>query len=137
MNATKLLNAATFNWKTNLVGIAGVVLGVIQGLSNDTTLSQLFHDGRFGMLLLVALLGFVSKDGDAHGTPSAPISVPAAAKIAEVAATTPTPRSYVGAAIPNWPKMFAALPGDPTEFGGLDPTGKYTKRMGVYEQTTV
>ena len=119
----KLVAAATFNWRTNLIGVAGVVLGVIQGLSNDTTLNQLFHDGRFGMLLLIGLLGFVAKNGSSHGTAEAPISVPQAQAIAAVAATVAPSSAYVGGAVPGATDLFIALPEDLTPVGQVVAVG--------------
>jgi hypothetical protein len=64
------------NWKTNLVGIASVVVGVVQASAYKGDFAAAFKDKGVQMSIVVAVLGFVSKDwnttGGSVGQPSTP-----------------------------------------------------------------
>ena len=129
---------ALFSWKTSLVGLLSGIYAIAQPFINkDTTFIQLIHDQTFILALVGAAIGFLSKDATAHGTPSAPISPVAAEKTAAIAATIPTPGSFVGAAVPGSSHLYLALPDDPTPVGQTVEVGgaKYLKVTAAwYEQ---
>lgn len=122
------LQKLTFSWRTTLLGLASVLYGVIQTF-NEPTLDAALHDQRLWMALIVAIMGFVAKDSNAHGTPDQPISPEQSAKITAVANSVSTPGSFVGAAIPGSAHLFAVLPGDPTPVDGFQDVGgvRYVK----------
>lgn len=116
-----LTSRLLFSWKTSLVGLLSGIYAVAQPFINkDTSLSALVHDQTFILALVGAAIGFLSKDADAHGTPSAPIAPAEAAQIAAVAATLPTVAiSPIGPAIAGSALVFSALAGDTTPVGNL------------------
>lgn len=75
-------SALTGSWKTTLVGLVAVVLGVLQGYSGGGGVSGALHDPKVQMLLLLGILGFFSKDfnttGGTKGVPSTPAALAAA-----------------------------------------------------------
>ena len=90
----KFFQVALFSWKTSCLGLLSIAYGVFQAFAaQDTTLTMAIHDPKLQMALIVAVMGFVSKDATSHGTPANPITPEAAAKLAVVAAEAPAPAS--------------------------------------------
>lgn len=83
---TKFKNQILFNYKTSLLGLFSAIYAVAQPfMNNDTSLSMLIHDQAFILALMGAVLGFIAKDGDKHGTAEAPITPEAAGWTAKAA----------------------------------------------------
>lgn len=62
------------NWKTSLLGMASAVLAVIQ-ISGAHSIQAAVLDGKTQIAMLIAVLGFVSKDGSMTGTAANPRAV--------------------------------------------------------------
>jgi hypothetical protein len=73
----------TFSVWMKILGLAALILGVIQG-ANEPSFIAGVEDLKLWLALVVALQGFFGKSNTAHGTPDAPITPEAAAQIAVV-----------------------------------------------------
>lgn len=83
------------SWKSSLVGIIAVVLGVIQAASHNGDWLAAVKDHSVQLAIAVAVLGFVSKDsnvtGGSVGQPSTPTALDAANQ-AHSSANPPIPK---------------------------------------------
>lgn len=139
MQTEDLEKRLLFSWKTSLVGLLSAIYAIAQPfLNKDTSLTALIHDQTFILALVGAAIGFLSKDSDAHGTPSNPIAPAQAAQIAAVAASVPPAVvSFVGDPLNGSVLVFGVKAGDPTPIGDAvtDPRGKFKKiAADVYEK---
>lgn len=131
---TALWQKLTFSGAMKLLGLAGVVLGVIQGFKEPSFVVGV-QDIKLWIAIVMALQGFLGKSNTAHGTSDNPITPQAAAVVAaaipSLPAITPTvPSSFVGALITG--SMFTVLPDDPNRDGALvssDPRGTFQKHI--------
>jgi len=71
------------SWKTFVVGVASMLLAVIQGF-HEPSISAAIHDPAFQMAVLLGFLGFLAKDfnvtGGTVGQPSTPQALEAASQ---------------------------------------------------------
>jgi hypothetical protein len=72
------------SWKSTLVGLAGTILGVVQGFQAHS-FRDLLHNQVFQLALMTAVLGYVSKDANVTGGTSGQPSTPQALKDAHQA----------------------------------------------------
>ena len=55
------------SWKSTLIGIVGLVLGILQASSHNGDWVAALHDRSVQLAIAVAILGFVSKDSNVTG----------------------------------------------------------------------
>lgn len=64
-----------FSWKTSVVGLASLLYGVLT-VFQEPSIHAAIHDPKLAYAILVAALGVLAKDTNAHGTPGNPLPNP-------------------------------------------------------------
>lgn len=64
------------SWKSTLLGMISIALSILQGkIGNYKSLSDALHDPTVQVLILVGLIGFVTKDANVSGQPTPPVQI--------------------------------------------------------------
>lgn len=83
------------SWKTTLIGIASLILGIIQTYNEGWAMA--IHDPKVQMAVLVGVLGMLAKDGNitggSVGIPSTPEALAAANQAPAIGKDAPAPTS--------------------------------------------
>ena len=94
MNINVNLNTIK-SWKTTLIGVASLILGTVQTYNEGWAMA--IHDPKVQMAVVVAVLGFIAKDGDVTGgsvgIPSTPEALAAANQAPATGKDAPVPTS--------------------------------------------